>query len=56
MKLIRFGGVVVLLFAGLVSSACAQNLSVSVDATRVPQKLLHVEEVLPAKLGSLSFF
>jgi predicted metalloprotease with PDZ domain len=56
MKLIRFGGVVVVLLAGMVSSASAQNLSVSVDATRVPQKLLHVEEVLSVKAGPLTLY
>src|SRR5947209_5172732 len=55
MKLCRLGlSSLVVLFASL--GAAAQNIALSVDATTVPQKLLHVEEVLPVKAGPLTLY
>ncbi len=46
-----------LLLAGtFVAFAQTGNISVSVDATRVPQKLLHVDEVLPVQAGPLTLY
>src|SRR5579872_741087 len=56
MKLIHLSGAAVALLAGMVSSAHAQNILVSVDATKVAQKLLHVEETLPVKAGPLTLY
>lgn len=48
-------GVAGLLLSGTVAIT-AQDIHVSVDATRVPQKLLHVEEVLPVSAGPLTLY
>jgi predicted metalloprotease with PDZ domain len=56
MRLIHFGGVAAWLLAGMVSSASAQSITVSVDATRVAQKLLHVEETMPAREGPMTLY
>jgi predicted metalloprotease with PDZ domain len=40
----------------LTVSASAQNISLSVDATNVAQKLLHVEETLPVKAGPVTLY
>jgi predicted metalloprotease with PDZ domain len=57
MRGIRFGVVGFLLLAGAVAAlAQAGDITVSVDATRVPQKLLHVEEVLPVHAGPLTLY
>ena len=57
MKGIRFGAIGILLLAGSLA-ACAQtgDIAVSVDATNVPQKLLHVEETLPVHAGPLTLY
>src|SRR5215469_16458002 len=46
----------VTLFGFVAMCAQAQNISVVVDATKVPQKILHVEEVLPVKAGPLTIY
>ena len=56
MRLIRLGVSGALLMAGIISTACAQNITLAVDATRVPQKLLHVEETVPVKAGPATFY
>lgn len=48
-------GVAGLLLSGSLA-ATSQDIRVSVDATRVPQKLLHVEEVLPVSAGPLTLY
>jgi predicted metalloprotease with PDZ domain len=48
-------GVAGLLLSGAVT-AMAQDVTVSVDATRVPQKLLHVDEVLPVTPGPVTLY
>jgi predicted metalloprotease with PDZ domain len=47
------------LTAFLVASAAvaqAQNISLSVDATQTPQKILHVHEVFPAHPGAMTIY
>ena len=48
-------GMAGLLLSGTVA-VTAQHISVSVDATKVAQKLLHVEEVLPVTAGPLTLY
>ncbi|HWE84647.1 MAG TPA: hypothetical protein VG267_06865 [Terracidiphilus sp.] len=57
MRGIRFGVVGFLLLGGALAAwAQAGDITVSVDATRVPQKLLHVEEMLPVQAGPLTLY
>lgn len=57
MKGIRLGAVAVLLVGGaLAALAQAGDITVSVDATRVAQKLLRVEETLPVSAGPLTLY
>jgi predicted metalloprotease with PDZ domain len=56
MRLIHFGVSSAFLMAGIISTACAQNITLAVDATNVPQKLLHVEETLPVKAGPVTLY
>lgn len=56
MKTVRTG-VSCAVFVGAISLAAQTgNITVSVDATKVPQKILHVDEVLPVKAGPLTLF
>src|SRR6201996_5971463 len=45
-----------MLMAGAASAQSSQNLSLTVDATKTPQKILHVHLVLPAKPGPLTLY
>ncbi len=42
--------------AGATGASAAETVSLTVDATRTPQKLLHAHEVLPAKPGPMTIY
>ena len=57
MRGIHLGAAGLLLVAGtLTVYAQSGDFTVSVDATQVPQKMLHVEEVLPVHAGPLTLY
>ena len=57
MKGIRFAFAVLFGVAGtLTALAQSGDITVRVDATQVPQKLLHVEETLPVHAGPLTLY
>jgi len=56
MKGIRFGVGALMLVAGALAFAQRGDITLSVDATSVPQKLLHVEETLPVQAGPLTLY
>jgi hypothetical protein len=56
MREIRFGVVTMALLGLVAVCAGAQNISLAVDAAKVPQKLLDVEEVLPVTAGPLTLY
>ena len=46
-----------LVFVGAISMAAQTgNITVSVDATKVPQKIVHVDETLPVQAGPLTLY
>ncbi|MGB7137506.1 MAG: M61 family peptidase [Acidobacteriaceae bacterium] len=51
-------GLLALAASVFVSAACAyaQDISLSVDATQTPQKILHIHEVLPAHPGPMTIY
>ncbi|HEY2859370.1 MAG TPA: M61 family peptidase [Terracidiphilus sp.] len=56
MRGMRWGVAVAALFTVCALSANAQNITLAVDATKVPQKLLHVEETVPVKAGPVTLY
>ncbi|HKF46370.1 MAG TPA: hypothetical protein VKB38_03365 [Terracidiphilus sp.] len=56
MKFVRVGLACAFGVFSVSLAALAENISVSVDATRVSQKLLHVEEMLPVAEGPLTLY
>jgi predicted metalloprotease with PDZ domain len=56
MKTVRTGVFCAVFACAISLSAQAGNITVSVDATKVPQKILHVEEVLPVQAGPLTLY
>jgi predicted metalloprotease with PDZ domain len=56
MKTVRMGVSCAVFVCAISLSAQTGNITVSVDATKVPQKILHVDEVLPVQAGPLTLY